>query len=96
MTPAEALDIIRQKVQLPKGVSARIDPKAKNSVTVGTIDLVFVLTGEALAYDEDYLLHKTKNGIASLVKVLPEYEQQKADAAKAEALVKEQKSKRKK
>jgi hypothetical protein len=95
MTPTEALDIIRQKVQLPKGVSARIDP-TKKAVLIGTLDLVFAVAGPSLAHDEEYLLSRVKQGLFDLERVRPEHEQQKADAAKAEALVQQQKLKRKK
>lgn len=95
MTPTEALEIIRKEVVLPRGVSARISPD-KKAVLIGTLDLFFAIAGPSLAHDEDFLLSRVKQGLSDLERVRPEYEASKAEQAKAEALVKEQKTKRKK
>lgn len=94
MTPPEALEIIRKQVALPKGVSARLDSN-KKVLLIGTLDLVFAVAGPALAYDEEYLLSRVDQGLRNLEKIIPLHEQQKADQAAAEALVKSQKDKTK-
>lgn len=98
MSPKEALEIIRTKITLPEGVSARIDPKQPTGVMVGTLDLMFFLDSQALSYDEDFLIQITNKSLKHVQDAIAVHEKEKADRAAAAALVKAQqdKAKRKK
>lgn len=94
MTPQEAVNVIRAKVTLPEGVSARIDPKQPDGVMVGTLDVMFFLGGSTLAYDEDFLLHVVNQSLKNLQAALEEQEKVKADRAAQAAAVKDKQTKR--